>query len=191
LKSLISDLILLAHALIVRPQLLVSKNPEKPKKVSVDLTGHTYDGRCERHESIDVLVFVVLDIGTGLQDVIRMAHTVTPPPRCTAATLELTHKGNINDKTITERDREVRDFNGTLLASAIARIRHLVFDTHRTDLSVTQQACHYIHEMIVTVNRTCVLLASEDMITQRIDTHLSGAKRATLSVGKHLRDGRS
>ena len=38
-----------------------------------------------------------------------MAHTVIPPPRDTTATLELTHKGNINDKTIPERDREVRD----------------------------------------------------------------------------------
>ena len=46
--------------------------------------------------------------------------------------------------------------------------------------------------MIVTENRTCVLLASEDMITQRIDTHLAGAKRATVRVvGKHLGDGRS
>jgi len=44
-----------------------------------------------------------------------MAHTVIPPPRGTTATLELTHKGNINDKTIPERDREVRDFNVTLL----------------------------------------------------------------------------
>jgi len=35
------------------------------------------------------------------------------------------------------------------------------------------------------------MLASEDMITQRIDTHLAGAKRATVSVGKHLGDGRS
>jgi len=111
-----------------------------------------------------------------------MAHTVIPTPRCTAATLELANKGNINDKTITETDREVRDFNVTLLASAIARSRHLVIDTHRTDLAVTRQACHYIHEMIVTANRTCVLLASEDMITQRINTHLAGAKRATLSA---------
>jgi len=118
-----------------------------------------------------------------------MAHTVIPPPRCTAATLELTHKGNINDKTITERDREVEDFNFTLLASAITRSRHLVIDTHRTDLRVTQQACHDIYEMIVTANRTCVLLASEDMITRRINTHLAGAKCATLSVGKHLGDG--
>jgi len=119
----------------------------------------------------------------------RMAHTVIPSPRCTAATLEVTHKGNINDKTIPERDREVRVFNVILLASAITRRRHLVIDAHRTDLGVTRQACHYIHEMIVTANRTCVLLASEDMITQRIDTHLAGAKRATLSVGKHLGDG--
>ena len=58
-----------------------------------------------------------------------MTHTVIPPPRCTAATLDLTHKGHINDKTIPERDGEVRDFNVTLLASAIARRRHLVIDT--------------------------------------------------------------
>ena len=58
---------LLAHALIVRSQLLVSKNPEKPKKISVYLTGHTCDGRCKRLvETIEVLVFVVFDIGTGL-----------------------------------------------------------------------------------------------------------------------------
>jgi len=37
-KTLISNLILLAHALIVRPHLLVRKNPEEPKKVNVDLT---------------------------------------------------------------------------------------------------------------------------------------------------------
>ena len=62
------DLILLAHTLIVRPHLSVSKNPEKPKKVSVDLTGHTYDGSCKRlvHDAINVLVFVVLDVDTGL-----------------------------------------------------------------------------------------------------------------------------
>jgi len=119
-----------------------------------------------------------------------MAHTVVPPPKCTAATFDLTHKGNINDKTIPERDREVRDFNVTLLASAITRRRHLVIDTHRTDLGVTRQKCHYIQEMIVTANRTCVLITSEDMITQRIDTHLAGAKRATVSVCKHLGDGR-
>jgi len=101
-----------------------------------------------------------------------MAHTVIPPPKCTAATLELTHKGNINDKTIPERDGEVRDFNVTLLASAITRRRHLVIDPHRTDLGVTRQGCHYIHEMIVTANRTCVLIASEDMITQRINALL-------------------
>ena len=58
-----------------------------------------------------------------------MAHTVIPPPRGPTATLELAHKGNINDKTIPERDREVRDFNVTLLASAITRRRHLVIDT--------------------------------------------------------------
>ena len=33
-----------------------------------------------------------------------MAHSVIPQPRGTTATLELTHKGNINDKTIPERD---------------------------------------------------------------------------------------
>jgi len=120
-----------------------------------------------------------------------MAHTVILPPRCTAATLQLTHKGNINDKTIPERDGEVTDFNVTLLASAIARRRHLVIDTHRTDLGITRQGCHYIHDMIVTGNRTCVLFASEDIITQRIDAHLARAKRATVSVCKHLGDGRS
>ena len=118
-----------------------------------------------------------------------MAHTVIPPPRGTTATLELTHKGNINDKTIPERDREIKDVNVTLLASAITRRRHLVIDTHRTDLGVTRQGFHYIHEMIVTANRPCVLLASEDMITQRIDARLARAKRATVSVGKHLGDG--
>jgi len=53
-KSLSSDLILLAqgHALTVRPHLFVSKNPEKPKKVSVDLTGHTYDGSIDPFKSI-------------------------------------------------------------------------------------------------------------------------------------------
>ena len=86
-----------------------------------------------------------------------MAHTVIPPPRGTTTTLQLTHKGNINDKTIPERDREVKDFNVTLLASVIARRRHLVIDTHRTDLGVTRQGCHYFHEMIVTANRTCVV----------------------------------
>jgi len=120
-----------------------------------------------------------------------MAHTVIPPHRVTTGTLELAHKGNINDKTIPERDREVRDFNITLIASATTRRSHLVIDTHRTDLGVTRQGCHHIHEMIVTANRTCVLFPSEDMITQRIDTHLTGAKRATVSVGKHLGDGRS
>jgi len=120
-----------------------------------------------------------------------MVHTVIPPPRCTAATLELSHKGNINDNTIPERDREVIEFNVTLLASAIACCRHLVIDTHRTDLGVTRQGCHYIHEMIVTANRTYVLFASEDMITQRISAHLARAKRATVSVCKHLGDWRS
>jgi len=51
-----------------------------------------------------------------------MAHTVIPPPRGTTANLELTHKGNINDKTIPERDREVKDFDVTLLASLESRV---------------------------------------------------------------------
>jgi hypothetical protein len=37
-ERLISNVILLAHALIVRPHLLVRENPEKPKKISVYLT---------------------------------------------------------------------------------------------------------------------------------------------------------
>jgi len=116
-----------------------------------------------------------------------MEHTVIPPPRCTTVILELTHEGNVNNKTITERDRKVKDFNVTLCACAVTRSQHLVIDTHRTDLGVTRQAYHHIHEIIVTANRTCMLLASEDMITQRINTHLAGI----LSVGKHLWDGRS
>ena len=82
--------------------------------------------------------------------------------------------------------RKIEISTSTLLASAVARSRHLVIGTHRTYVGVTRQACHHIHEMIVTKNRTCVLLASEDMITQRIDAHLAGAKRATVSVVKHL-----
>jgi len=44
------------------------KNQEKPKKVRVDLTGHTYDGRCKRlvDDPINALAFVVLDVCTGL-----------------------------------------------------------------------------------------------------------------------------
>ena len=90
-----------------------------------------------------------------------------------------------------QRDIEKKNFKVTLLASAIARRRHLVIDTHRTDPGVTQQGCHYSHEMIVTANRTCVLFASEDMITQMINAHLARAKRATVSVCKHLGDRRS
>ena len=70
-----------------------------------------------------------------------MVYTVIPPPRGTTTTLELTHKGNINDKTILERDRKVRDFNVTLLASVITRRRHLVIDTHRTDVGVQPVCC--------------------------------------------------
>ena len=62
---------------------------------------------------------------------------------------------------------------------------------HKTILGVTRQGCHYIHEMVVTATRTCVLLASEDMITQRINAYHARAKRATVSVGKRLGDGRS
>jgi len=55
-----------------------------------------------------------------------MAHTVIPPPRGTTATLELTHKGNINDKTIPERDMEVRDrhkpLEGFLLPESPPRV---------------------------------------------------------------------
>jgi len=81
-----------------------------------------------------------------------MAHTVIPPPRCTAATLELTHKGNINDKTITERDIEVKDFNVTLLASAITRGRHLVH--HRTDTFTHVYTYKYMHTYIYIYTHT-------------------------------------
>jgi len=45
--------------------------------------------------------------------------------------------------------------------------------------------------MIVTANSTCVLLARENMTTQRINTHLAGAKCAIVRMGKQLGDGRS
>ena len=76
-------------------------------------------------------------------------------------------------------------------ACGITRCRHLVVDTHSTYVGSTRQFSQNIHKLMVSVNRTCVLLASEDMITQRIDTRLAGAKRMTVSVDKHLGDGRS
>jgi len=118
-----------------------------------------------------------------------VAHTLIPSPKSTAATRELTHKGDVNYKTITEREREFLDFNVTLRAGAITRYRHLVVGTHRTYVGRTRQHCQNIHQMIVTANRTCVLLATKDMITQRINTHLAGTLRATLGVGKHLGNG--
>jgi len=62
-----------------------------------------------------------------------MAHTVIPPPRVTTVTLELTHKGNLNDKTIPESDREVRDFNVTLFASALPKISARPSDARPSD----------------------------------------------------------
>ena len=118
-----------------------------------------------------------------------MAHTVISSPKSTAATHELTHKGDVKYKTIAERKRENLDFNVILLSGAITRCRHLVVDTHRTYVGRTHQHCQNIHQMIVIANRTCVLLATEDMITQRINTHLAGTLRATLGVGKYLGDG--
>jgi len=38
----------------------------------------------------------------------------------------------------------------------------------------------------MTANRTCVPLASEDIITQRIDTHIAGTQSAACDVNKHL-----
>ena len=122
--------------------------------------------------------------------IMSVAHTVIPSPKSTAATRELKHKGDINYKTIAAREREILDFNITLLTGAITRCRHLAVDTHRTYVGRTRQYCQNIpgHQMIVTANRTCVLLATEGMITQRIKTHLAGTLRATLGVGKHLGD---
>jgi len=123
--------------------------------------------------------------------VISLANTVIPSLKSTAATRELTHKGDVNYKNIAVREREILDFNVTVLTGAITRCRHLVVDTHRTYVGRTRQHCQNIHQMIVTANRTraCVLLATEDMITQRINAHLAGTLRATLGVGKHLGDG--
>ena len=52
-----------------------------------------------------------------------MAHTVIPPPRGTTTNLELTHKGNINDKTIPEREREVRDLSVYTLKKSLLCVR--------------------------------------------------------------------
>ena len=78
------------------------------------------------------------------------------------------------------RDRGTRDFNITLLAAAITRCRHLVVDTHRTNFGSARQVSLCIHEMIVTTNRTCVFFEVEDMITQRINTHVAGTQSAGL-----------
>jgi len=133
-KSLISDLVRLAHALIVRPHLFVSKNPEKPKKVSVDLTGHTYHGRCKPFMSSQTFWYLLfLTVARACRTSLEW-RTPLSHPQGHACTLELLHEGNINDKTIPERDRKVGVFNVTMLKSAS---RHLVIDTHRTDLGVT------------------------------------------------------
>jgi len=94
-----------------------------------------------------------------------VAHTLISSPKSTAATHELTHKGDVNYKTITEREREFLDFNVTLRMVAITCCRHPVVDTHRTYVGRTRQHCQNIHQMIVTANRTCALLATKDMIT--------------------------
>ena len=52
-------------SLIVRPHLFVRKNPEKPKKVSVDLTGHTYEGRCKRLVCVALRVEFLLKTESG------------------------------------------------------------------------------------------------------------------------------
>jgi len=111
-----------------------------------------------------------------------VSHTVIPSPKSTAATRELSHKGDVNYKTITERDREILDFNVTLFTGTITRCQHLVVDTYRIYVGRTRLHCQNIHQMIVTVNRTCVLRATEDMITQRINKHLVPTLHATLGV---------
>ena len=65
-ERLISDVILLAHALIVRPHLFVREYPGKPKEISVYLTCHTCDGGCESLVTISLRAFVVLNCCTGL-----------------------------------------------------------------------------------------------------------------------------
>jgi len=54
-------------------------------------------------ETIDLRVFTFLDIGTSLYDVMSVTCTVIPSPKGTTATHELTHKGNVNYKTIVLR----------------------------------------------------------------------------------------
>ena len=84
------------------------------------------------------------------------------------------------------RDKEICDFNVALLAGVIACCRHLVVDTNRTYFESARQVFQFIHVTIVTANTTCVLLAAEDMTTQRINTHIAGTQGAALSVSKHL-----
>ena len=67
-------------------------------------------------------------------------------------------------------------------ASAITRRRHLVIDPHRTDLGVTRQGCHHIHEMIVTRNRTCVLLAMKIHEFARLALSIVLARSLILSL---------
>ena len=60
-----------------------------------------------------------------------MAHTVIPPPRGTTAILELTHKGNINEKTIPERDREIE-----ILTSPCLRVSSPVVDIMKYEIEL-------------------------------------------------------
>ena len=50
------------------------------------------------HETIDITVFVVLDVDMSLYNIMSVTHTVIPCPKCTAATHELTYRRNVNYK---------------------------------------------------------------------------------------------
>jgi len=52
-------------------------------------------------------------------------------------------KGNVNYKTIMERDRKISDFNVTLIAGAVNRV--VASDTHNTYVGSTHQLSQNIH----------------------------------------------
>jgi len=81
-----------------------------------------------------------------------MAHTVIPPPRGTTATLELAHKGNINDKTIPERDRE-----GCIYRSLYGAFTDLYVDGICADDDALHVRIHEIRHVVHRLEESCVL----------------------------------
>ena len=44
------------------------------------------------HETIDIRVFVVVDVGMSLYNIMTLTHTVILCPKCAAATHEITYR---------------------------------------------------------------------------------------------------